>query len=95
MAADIDNQMPQWVLAARKFIATGRQEFLRQAIDACEDPDIQAFLSCRELAADDEVLVEQFAPLAESLYQAERAAEATAVDFSELFLHRRQRSGPA
>ena len=37
--------MPEWVLHARKFIATGRQEFLAAALTACSDPAIHQFLS--------------------------------------------------
>ena len=76
---DGDAEMPAWVIEARRFIATGRQEFLARAIDACGDASVGEFLGCRELPERLQVPDEAFQPLAESLESAGRQAEAAAV----------------
>ena len=74
-----DSGMPGWVLAARRFIATGRQEFLARAIGSCADVSVREFLSCRELALGLQVSPEVLGPIAESLRSGGRQAEAAAV----------------
>lgn len=42
--------LAEWVSHARRFVATGRSEFLAQAIRVCQDEDLRRYLSTREVA---------------------------------------------
>ena len=74
-----DAEMPEWVLQARGFIATGKHEFLTQAANACPDASVRQFLLCRELAEGLQVPEDAYEPLAKSLEASGRRVEATAV----------------
>jgi tetratricopeptide (TPR) repeat protein len=76
----------QWVLYARRFIATGEHDFLDQAIDACEDIAVRRLLCCRELREERQVPPDLFQPLVKSLRLQNSEEEAVMVEILGLHM---------
>jgi hypothetical protein len=69
---------PQWTLHARKFIATGKQEFLDRAIANGTDPAVVALL--RAASTTPMIPADQYQPLVEQLRAAQQRMEAAVVE---------------
>ena len=74
------SSMPDWVLLARTFAATGKDNFLRQAADACPEAEIRGFLRREDVAGNGFVPAGLAREVAERLESLGRSAEAAIVN---------------